>query len=89
MSRVRITMDNAALRDVATSTTAQEPEFDIRATQVVRRVGASHGGRPVDEVYETLRASLLQIPGVQKFDETQIRRCATRISERQDPLPRR
>ncbi|MEV8632357.1 hypothetical protein AB0395_11945 [Streptosporangium sp. NPDC051023] len=89
MPRVRITMDNAALRDVAAGAAAREPGFDVRATQVVRRVGASHSGRPVDEVYETLRASLLQIPGVQKFDETQIRRCATLISERQDPLPRR
>ncbi|GAA3093805.1 hypothetical protein [Streptosporangium carneum] len=88
MPRVRITMDNAALRDVATGAATREPGFDVRAVQVVRRVGASHGGRPVDEVYETLRASLLQIPGVQKFDEAQIRGCATRISQWQDPLPK-
>ncbi|MEU0520850.1 hypothetical protein [Streptosporangium sp. NPDC006007] len=89
MSRIRITMDNAALRDVATRAAAtREPAFDGRAAQVVRRVAASHGGRPVEEVYEALRAALIQLPGVQRFDEAQIRGCATRIGERRDPLPR-
>ncbi|MFF5209027.1 hypothetical protein [Streptosporangium sp. NPDC000396] len=87
MSRVRITMDNAALRDVAMrAATGKRSEFDVRATQVVQRISASHGGRPVDEVYEALQAGLLQIPGIQQFDEAQIRKCATRISLRQEPL---
>ncbi|WP_433242842.1 hypothetical protein ACQPYK_38800 [Streptosporangium sp. CA-135522] len=87
MSRIRITMDNAALRDVAMRTAAEKkPLFDARATQVVQRVEASHGGEPVEEVYAALRAALLQLPGIQQFEEAQIRRCATRISLRQDPM---
>ncbi|MEV7008110.1 hypothetical protein [Streptosporangium sp. NPDC051022] len=87
MPRVRITMDNAALRDVAAHAT-RESGFDVRTTQVIRRVATSHGGRPADEVYETLRVSLLQIPGVRHLDERRIRECAVRISERRDPLAR-
>ncbi|MFD0887144.1 hypothetical protein ACFQ08_21580 [Streptosporangium algeriense] len=88
MSRVRITMDNAELRDVVPGAAAREAGFDVRAVQVIRRVGASHEGHPAEEVYETLRASLLQIPGARTFDEARVRRCATLISERRDPLPR-
>ncbi|GHH66901.1 hypothetical protein GCM10017673_13190 [Streptosporangium violaceochromogenes] len=88
MSRVRITMDNAALRDVATGALAGETGFDVRAVQVIRRIGASHGGRPVDEVYEALRAGLARIPGPRRWEETRVHRCAVRISERRDPLAR-
>ncbi|MFI6797286.1 hypothetical protein [Streptosporangium canum] len=87
MSRIRITMDNAALRDVAMRTAAgKKPQFDARTTQVLQRVSASHSGGQVDEVDEALRAALLQLPGIQRFDGAQIRKWATRISERQDPL---
>ncbi|MGV9771267.1 hypothetical protein [Streptosporangium sp. NPDC003464] len=87
MSRVRITMDNAALREVAAHTAAgREPRLDARTTQVVVRIGAGHGGRPVEEVEEALRTALLQLPGVQQFDGAQIGRWARRISLRQDPL---
>lgn len=91
MSRVRITMDNAALRDVATGALAGETGFDVRTVQVIRRVGASHGGRPVDEVYEALRAGLARLPGTsgtRRWEESRIHRCAVRISEGQDPLAR-
>ncbi|MFF0575738.1 hypothetical protein ACFY19_34735 [Streptosporangium saharense] len=88
MSRVRITMDKAALRDVAPGAAAREAGFDVRAVQVIRRVGASHDGRPAEEVYEALRTSLLQIPGSRAFNEARVRRCATLISERRDPLSR-
>ncbi|MFJ2031697.1 hypothetical protein [Streptosporangium sp. NPDC087985] len=87
MSRIRITMDNAALRDVAMrAATGKRPRFDDRTTQVVQRVMASHSGGPVDEVDRALRAALLQLPGIQQFDGAQIRSWATQISLRQDPL---